>query len=533
VSAPLTGLTAGTTYYYRLTATNVDGTAATTAGTFTTTAVTVPKFNSMSGGGTSATSFGVIGNVLSDGGLPITERGVRYRVAGSTGAYTSVTTSGTTGAFAVTITGLTSATTYEYYPYAVNGFGEGRYFTEKATTKRLTALAAAPTGLTADVSGTSAKLSFTPGDNGGVAISNYEVSFDNGATWQAMNPAATASPLTITGLTPGVTYQVKVRAVTTVGSGTASTAVAVTAPTVLAITSAVSASGTYGTAFSYQVAGSGAPTTFSATGLPTGLSINPSNGAITGTPTQTGSFTVDLAIGTSTASAKRALEITIAKRALTVTAEAKSRGYGQEDPAFTATLSGFVGTDTVAVVSGSPKFSVAATTSSPPETYAIMPAVGSLTATNYSFGTFSVGYLTITAQAATVTLGDLAQTYTGATRPVKVTTAPAGLSVTLSYAGTGATIYAASATPPTDAGSYAVTATVNDAGYSGTTTQTLVVAKASQTITIAPLPTSVALNTLATVAITASASSGLPVSFGLDTGSAAAVGLSAAVSPPR
>jgi hypothetical protein len=44
VSAALTGLTAGTTYYYRLTATNVDGTA-TTAGTFTTTAVTVPRFN--------------------------------------------------------------------------------------------------------------------------------------------------------------------------------------------------------------------------------------------------------------------------------------------------------------------------------------------------------------------------------------------------------------------------------------------------------------------------------------------------------
>ena len=533
VSAALTGLTAGTTYYYRLTATNVDGTA-TTAGTFTTTAVTVPRINGSGSGATTATSFLVSGSISSDGGLPITERGAKYRVAGSTGAYSSVTTSGTTGTFSVTITGLTSGTTYEFYPYAVNGAGEGRWgFNSKVTTLRLTASASAPTGLTADVSGTSAQLSFTPGDNGGVAISNYEVSFDNGATWQAMSPATTASPLTITGLTPGVTSQVKVRAVTSVGSGAASSAVAVTAPVTLAITSAASASGTYGTAFSYQVAGNGAPTTFSATGLPAGLSINPSTGAITGTPTQTGSFTADLTIGkaNSTATAKRALEITIAKKALTVTAEAKSRGFGQRDPAFTAILSGFVGSDTAALVSGAPKFSVAATESSVPGTYAITPTAGSLSATNYSFGTFTPANLTITARAATVTLGDLAQAYTGATRPVKVTTTPAGLSVTLSYAGTGATTYAASATAPTDAGSYTVTATVNDGSYSGTTTQTLVVAKASQTITIAPLPTSVALNTLATVNIAATASSGLPVTFGLDTGSAAGVGLSAVVSP--
>jgi trimeric autotransporter adhesin len=533
VSAALTGLTAGTTYYYRLTATNVDGTA-TTAGTFTTTAVTVPRFNTMGRSDITATSFVVSGNVTSDGGLPITERGAKYRVAGSTGAYSSVTTSGTTGTFSVTITGLTSGTSYEFYTYALNGAGEGwMRSTLKVTTLRLTASASAPTGLTADVSGTSAQLSFTPGDNGGVSISNYEVSFDNGSTWQAMSPATTASPLTITGLTPGVTYQVKVRAVTSVGSGAASTAVAVTAPVTLAITSAASASGTYGTAFSYQVAGDGAPTTFSATGLPAGLSINPSTGAITGTPTQTGSFTADLTIGkaNSTATAKRALEITIAKKALTVTAEAKSRGFGQRDPAFTAILSGFVGSDTAALVSGAPKFSVAATESSVPGTYAITPTAGSLSATNYSFGTFTPANLTITARAATVTLGDLAQAYTGATRPVKVTTTPAGLSVTLSYAGTGATTYAASATAPTDAGSYTVTATVNDGSYSGTTTQTLVVAKASQTITIAPLPTSVALNTLATVNIAATASSGLPVTFGLDTGSAAGVGLSAVVSP--
>ena len=201
VSAPLTGLTAGTTYYYRLTATNVDGTAATTAGTFTTTPLAKPTIAAFS---TSETQF-ILGaptettlamryTVTSDGGSPITETGVRYRLYGSTGAYATQTVSGTTGTFTVTLTGLTPATQYEVRTYATNSVGtQIGNTTFILWTLNAATPPAAPTGLTADVSGTSARLSFTPGGNGGVAISNYEVSLDNGSTWQAMSPAATAS----------------------------------------------------------------------------------------------------------------------------------------------------------------------------------------------------------------------------------------------------------------------------------------------------------------------------------------------------
>jgi len=53
----------------------------------------------------------------------------------------------------------------------------------------------------------------------------------------------------------------------------------------LVITSAVTASGTIGVAFSYTITGLGTPTGFTATPLPPGLSVNAGTGAITGTPT--------------------------------------------------------------------------------------------------------------------------------------------------------------------------------------------------------------------------------------------------------
>jgi uncharacterized protein len=75
--------------------------------------------------------------------------------------------------------------------------------------------------------------------------------------------------------------------------------------------------------------------------------------------------------------------------------------------------------------------------------------------------------LTISPAAATVTLGNLTQTYDGTPKPISVTTAPVGLTVSVTYNG--------SATPPTAAGSYAVVATVTDSNYSGSATGTLLV----------------------------------------------------------
>ncbi len=73
--------------------------------------------------------------------------------------------------------------------------------------------------------------------------------------------------------------------------------------------------------------------------------------------------------------------------------------------------------------------------------------------------------LTVNQAAAVVTLGNLTQPFDGTPKPVTVTTAPAGLAVTVTYDG--------SATPPTAVGSYAVVATVTDPDYTGSATGTL------------------------------------------------------------
>jgi predicted phage tail protein len=70
-------------------------------------------------------------------------------------------------------------------------------------------------------------VAFTaPSSDGGSAITGYEYSTDNGATW--VSAASTSSPIVITGLTNGTVYDVKLRAVNAEGDGAASAAVSET-----------------------------------------------------------------------------------------------------------------------------------------------------------------------------------------------------------------------------------------------------------------------------------------------------------------
>ena len=61
-----------------------------------------------------------------------------------------------------------------------------------------------------------------------------------------------------------------------------------------AITSASSATGTNGRAFSYTIAASNSPTSYAALNLPPGLSLNTSTGLISGTSTVTGTFSATI-----------------------------------------------------------------------------------------------------------------------------------------------------------------------------------------------------------------------------------------------
>jgi hypothetical protein len=87
---------------------------------------------------------------------------------------------------------------------------------------------AAPTALVATPGNASASIAFTPGASNGAVVTNYEYSTDNGGSWTTRNPASAASPVAITGLTNGTTYQLKLRAINSAGTSAESSAVSVT-----------------------------------------------------------------------------------------------------------------------------------------------------------------------------------------------------------------------------------------------------------------------------------------------------------------
>ena len=100
--------------------------------------------------------------------------------------------------------------------------------------------------------------------------------------------------------------------VVTVG-GVASNGVnfTVTAAALPVITSGTAAGGTVGTAFSYQITATNSPSSFGATGLPAGLTVNTLSGLISGTPTSAGSSTVTLSATNSAGTGSASLTLTI------------------------------------------------------------------------------------------------------------------------------------------------------------------------------------------------------------------------------
>jgi hypothetical protein len=82
-----------------------------------------------------------------------------------------------------------------------------------------------PTSLSATPGNGNATISFTPGSNGGSAITDYLYS-TNGVTYTSTGDST--SPITINGLTNGVTYSITLKAVNANGNSSASTAVSAT-----------------------------------------------------------------------------------------------------------------------------------------------------------------------------------------------------------------------------------------------------------------------------------------------------------------
>jgi hypothetical protein len=114
---------------------------------------------------------------------------------------------------------------------------------------------------------------------------------------------------------------------------------------------------------------------------------------------------------------------------------------------------------------------------------------GTLVAVSSTAGAqISLGGIVSKASLTPVFAGDSNPTYNGNPKALTATTTPA-TAVALSYQGTGTTVYDSSTSPPTDAGTYSVTATISDTNYEGSSSASLTIGKASQVITFSPLPT--------------------------------------------
>ncbi len=127
--------------------------------------------------------------------------------------------------------------------------------------------------------------------------------------------------------------------------------------------------------------------------------------ALPGAPANAGTYTVVATFAGSLdyAASSASASFTIAPALLTVTASNASKLYGQVNPLFTDTITGFVNGDTAVVISGSASLTTAATTTSPVGTYTLVAALGTLHAANYTFA-FVNGTLTVKPDATTTSV---------------------------------------------------------------------------------------------------------------------------------
>ena len=229
-----TGLSAGTTRYYRVSAINANGTGAASSTANATTddaAPTVPGAPT----GLTATASGSNRIDLSwtepadDGGSAITGYRIEVSPNGNSNWTDRVANTNSTST-TYAHTGLDAGTTRYYRVSAINSVGTGAASsTANATTDDdAPTVPGAPTGLTATASGTSTiNLTWNaPSNDDGASISGYkiEVSPNGNSNWtnREGNTGSTSSSYSHTGLDAGTTRHYRVSAINSVGTGAAS-----------------------------------------------------------------------------------------------------------------------------------------------------------------------------------------------------------------------------------------------------------------------------------------------------------------------
>ncbi len=225
-TSPITisGLANGTEYNVQLRAVNSEGVGSATTSTAVT-PVGPPPAPLITGITQGETSVSIEFTQDSTGGSPVSN----YQYSRN-GGVTWITPSPAVTTSPLLITGLTRGTAYDFAIRALNSVGTG--VSSAIQEARTLDLPDTPSLGSVSVSNQSVSLPFTLGENGGTPITNVEYSLDGGASWVTRSPASTYSPLLISNLTNGQSYQLALRTINSIGHSVGSSVVSATPKTV-------------------------------------------------------------------------------------------------------------------------------------------------------------------------------------------------------------------------------------------------------------------------------------------------------------
>lgn len=184
--------------------------------------VVIPTVTTGSVSSITETSAIVAGNVTSDGGGTIIERGICYSTSSNPDVGDSkVVVSGTTGSFSGTLTGLTGGTRYYAKAYAINSTGVG--YGSEVTIDTLTAAPTVTTGSVSNITPTSVSLAGNVTSDHGAIVTERGVVIGASANPTTANTKIIASTggtgsytVNKTGLTPNTTYHYRAYAINAV-----------------------------------------------------------------------------------------------------------------------------------------------------------------------------------------------------------------------------------------------------------------------------------------------------------------------------
>ena len=224
-ASSITGLTPSTIYYVRAYATNSAGTAYGNELQFTTSSAVMPVLSTVAVTSITLTTASSGGNITSDGGAAITEKGVCWATTESPTILNSKTSDGSgTASFASSLTGLTPGATYHVRAYATNSAGTA-YGNDIQFSTTALVLATLTTVQVSSITTTSAVSGGTISSNGGAPVTA------SGLCWSKVSNPTTADNITtdgtasgtfgstMTGLEMGTTYYVRAYATNSVGTG--------------------------------------------------------------------------------------------------------------------------------------------------------------------------------------------------------------------------------------------------------------------------------------------------------------------------